>query len=293
MRILVVEDDPGARAVIESVLSKDLDARVETVELGERAIDLLARGSYDVVILDHHLPDTTGLTVLEHVQRVRPETVVIYLTGVGDEGVAQRALAEGAVNYLTKGLDTYQSLPMLVHDAFQRWEGQRPVVGESDLQAHAERHDPTVERSFDDRVAASRLKDLIVCSPEAEILYATLGHDHTNAVLAGDVTTWLRTAEVVADDAGLELGTMFGTLQGEPGTIALLAAPETVVLVGIYDRSVDPDGALDDLRTLLDELRDHPSAAPPSLDRAESRADGAGDVGMQGDPRGAEPTRET
>lgn len=293
MRILVVEDDPGARAVIESVLSKDLDARVETVELGERAIDLLARESYDVVVLDHHLPDTTGLTVLEHVQRVRPETVVIYLTGVGDEEIAQQALAQGAVNYLTKGLDTYQSLPMLVHDAFQRWEGQRPVVDQSDLQAHAEKQGPAVERSFDDRVADSRLKDLIVCSPEAEVLYSTLGHDHTNAMLAGDVTTWLRTAEVVAEDAGLELGTMFGTLQGEPGTIALLAAPETVVLVGIYDRSVDPDGALDDLRTLLEELRDHPSAAPGKPDPAEAHAGSAGDLGIQGGPRGAGRTRET
>lgn len=293
MRILVVEDDPGARAVIESVLSKDLDARVETVELGERAIDLLARETYDVVILDHHLPDTTGLTVLEHVQHVRPETVVIYLTGVGDEEIAQQALAQGAVNYLTKGLDTYQSLPMLVHDAFQRWEGQRPVVEPSDLQDHAERQDPTVERSFDDSVAASRLKDLIVCSAEAEILYSTLDHDHTNAVLAGDVTTWLRTAEVVAEDAGLELGTMFGTLQGEPGTIALLAAPQTVVLVGIYDRSVDPDRALGDLRTLLEELRERPPTEPEGPDQAQAHAGGAGDAGLQGGPRGAGPTRET
>lgn len=293
MRILVVEDDPGARAVIESVLSKDLDARVETVEIGERAIDLLARERYDVVILDHHLPDTTGLTVLEHVQRLRPETVVIYLTGVGDEEIAQQALAQGAVNYLTKGLDTYQSLPMLVHDAFQRWEGQRPIVDPSDLQTQAGDPNRQVERSFDDRVAASRLKDLIVCSPEADILYSTLEHDHTNAILAGDVTTWLRTAEVVADDAGLELGTMFGTLRGEPGTIALLAAPETVVLVGIYDRSVDPGGALDDLRTLLEELREDPSVAPEEADPEEAPAGGTGDVEIHGGPRGAGPTRET
>lgn len=292
MRILVVEDDPGARAVIESVLSKDLDARVDTVELGEEAVDRLARNRYDVVILDHQLPDTDGLTVLGHVQRIRPETVVIYLTGVGDEQIAQRALTRGAVNYLTKGLDTYQSLPMLVHDAFRRWEGQRPVVEPSDLQAHADRQDRSVERSFDDHVAASRLKDLVVCSPEGEILYSTLDHDHTNAILAGDVTTWLRTAEVVADDAGLELGTMFGTLQGEPGTIALLAAPETVVLAGIYDRSVDPEGALDDLRTLLDELRDQPSTAP-GPDPTRARPGGAGQVGAEGGPRGAEPTRET
>lgn len=261
MRILVVEDDPGTRTVVKSVLSSDLDARIDAAETGQDAIEHLDRELVDVVILDHELPDVNGLTVLEHVQRTCPGAVVIYLTGAGDEQVARRALEQGAVDYLTKGLDTYRELPKIVYDAFHEWRGDRPTV-----EAHT-RGDPRdagqtdLERPVDEALSDSPLDGLIVCSPDGGVLHSSLAQVDTGAILAGDAGTWVQAAEMLAEDAGLELGTTFGTLRGDPGTIALLAAPETVVLVGIYESPVEPSQGLEDLRSVLDRLREDPSIA--------------------------------
>jgi len=59
-------------------------------------------GGVDVVALDHHLPDQTGLSLLPRIKQLPDAPPVIYVTGSDDIHVAVSALKEGAADYVFK-----------------------------------------------------------------------------------------------------------------------------------------------------------------------------------------------
>lgn len=66
------------------------------------ARDALASGPWDLVLLDIHLPDGSGLDLLAQVRQRCPATPVLVLSAYGDEAFALRAFKLGASGYLTK-----------------------------------------------------------------------------------------------------------------------------------------------------------------------------------------------
>jgi DNA-binding response OmpR family regulator len=77
---------------------------------------LAQTGPHDVVLLDHHLPDTTGLELLGSLRAGEGRPSVILITGNGDESLAASALRQGADDYLIKD----QSLPRLLPEVIER-----------------------------------------------------------------------------------------------------------------------------------------------------------------------------
>ncbi|MBI5505075.1 MAG: response regulator [Deltaproteobacteria bacterium] len=104
MHILLVEDNPGDARLIKELLR---DTRSNGFDLAslpdlESALDRLARGAFDVVLLDLSLPDSNGLDTLAAVHAQAPRLPIVVLTGLDDEGTAIRALAAGAQDFLLK-----------------------------------------------------------------------------------------------------------------------------------------------------------------------------------------------
>ena len=78
-RILVVEDESTLCRNITRFLERaGLD--VTPAETGEAALALVDRRHFDLVITDLRLPDVDGLTVLDRVRSVSPDTVVLIMT---------------------------------------------------------------------------------------------------------------------------------------------------------------------------------------------------------------------
>jgi diguanylate cyclase (GGDEF)-like protein len=102
-RILVVDDSEVVRVMVSAML-RDAGYTVSEAENGQRAIDLLAREEFDVVITDLRMPEKDGFEVLEAVRRRSLHTEVIILTGTHAQDVscAVRALRLGAHDFLTK-----------------------------------------------------------------------------------------------------------------------------------------------------------------------------------------------
>jgi two-component system chemotaxis response regulator CheY len=104
-RILVVDDSPTIRRMVKASLAL-LPARAEFVEAasGLEAIERLALGAADLIVLDLNMPDMHGLEVLGFVRsHLKYRSVpVIVLTTRGDEASRQAALQGGASAYLTK-----------------------------------------------------------------------------------------------------------------------------------------------------------------------------------------------
>jgi two-component system chemotaxis response regulator CheY len=104
-RILIVDDSPTIRRMVKASLAS-LPASAEFVEAasGLEAIERLALGVVDLIVLDLNMPDMHGLEVLGFVRsHLKYRKVpVIVLTTRGDAASRQAALQGGASAYLTK-----------------------------------------------------------------------------------------------------------------------------------------------------------------------------------------------
>ena len=108
LNILLVEDNPADAASIELMLSEiELQQqqryRLKTADSISAGIRHLDEGSFDVVLLDFELPDSSGFDTLQRIQRSTPEVPIVALTGHSDEEFAARAISLGVQDYLVKG----------------------------------------------------------------------------------------------------------------------------------------------------------------------------------------------
>src|SRR5437667_643945 len=100
--LLLVDDDAAVVRAIGDYFER-IGYEVWRDGTGEQAMDTFHRVRPDVVLLDLHLPDSSGLVVLERLRR--EGAAVILLTGQGDIETAVKAMQLGAENFLTKPVD--------------------------------------------------------------------------------------------------------------------------------------------------------------------------------------------
>jgi PAS domain S-box-containing protein len=103
-RILVVDDDEGARRTLTLILErKGYD--VVTASTAQKALKAADDGRFNVGLLDIRLPDVKGVELLSPLQERHPDMELIMVTGYASSETAIRALNEGATAYITKPLN--------------------------------------------------------------------------------------------------------------------------------------------------------------------------------------------
>jgi DNA-binding NtrC family response regulator len=119
MSVLLIDDDPGIRKLLERELTRR-GLAVETAATGQEGLALLDRSSCEVVVCDVRLPDLDGLEVLRRIRDRDPDTTeVIVLTGHGTIDSAIEAIKSGAYHYLTKPVKVAE-LTALIQNAAER-----------------------------------------------------------------------------------------------------------------------------------------------------------------------------
>ncbi len=101
MRVLVVEDQPEMNALLVRQLN-DAHYSVDGCLNGNDALDYLAGGAYDAVVLDVMLPGVDGLEVLRRRRAAGDKTPVLLLTARDGVEDRVRGLDSGADDYLVK-----------------------------------------------------------------------------------------------------------------------------------------------------------------------------------------------
>ncbi len=99
-KLLIVDDEPDIRRTL-SLLFKDSYEVLEAGD-GNEAVRLAGSRAPDLVFLDVVMPGMDGLAALESLKKVRPNMIVIMLTGEQEIAVAKEALDHGASMYVTK-----------------------------------------------------------------------------------------------------------------------------------------------------------------------------------------------
>src|SRR5260370_33238098 len=100
-KVLIVDDEPGMRRILDVNLRRDSHVVVEAAGVAE-AIGLLTREDLAVVLTDHKMPVGSGLDVLHAAREDDPSTSVIFLTAVGTLELAVESMRDGAFDFLTK-----------------------------------------------------------------------------------------------------------------------------------------------------------------------------------------------
>ena len=117
-KILVVDDEPGMRRILNVNLRRDSHVVVEAAGVSA-ALALIKREDFDVVLTDQKMPDGDGLDVVQAVHEDDPTTSVIFLTAVGTLELAVESMRRGAFDFLTKPFDP-DVVKAAVHRASER-----------------------------------------------------------------------------------------------------------------------------------------------------------------------------
>jgi len=103
-RVLVVDDDLAMREMLnEFATLKGYTAR--SASSGADALRAVVEDPPDVVLLDIEMPGLAGADALIAIQAVAPTVKIIMVSGTSDAALAQRTLALGAFDYVTKPVD--------------------------------------------------------------------------------------------------------------------------------------------------------------------------------------------
>lgn len=101
---LVVDDEPDIRELLEITLARmNIDAR--TADSLESARALLRQEKFQLCLTDMNLPDGSGITLVQTIQRDYPNTPVAVITAYGSTEAAVASLKAGAFDFVSKPVE--------------------------------------------------------------------------------------------------------------------------------------------------------------------------------------------
>jgi len=116
--MLIVEDEPRYLESTRLLLAPYIQ-RIDTAMTGAQTLACLAQRSYDLVLLDLRLPDTTGHELMAHLRERYPGTLIIVMSGDNQIDSAIQCIRLGAYEYLRKPCEP-EELIRTVRNATQK-----------------------------------------------------------------------------------------------------------------------------------------------------------------------------
>ncbi len=103
-KILIVDDDQGIRKTLKNILEFE-KYQIDEAQDGFECLIKLKRNDYDIIILDIKMPKMDGMETLERIQKLKPDTPVLMISGHGTIDTAVDAVKKGAYDFIQKPPD--------------------------------------------------------------------------------------------------------------------------------------------------------------------------------------------
>jgi DNA-binding response OmpR family regulator len=113
MKILVVDDEEGARELFFTILT-DEGYDVTLANGGQEALTLFQNGQFDLVVTDIKMPGMDGLQLLQEIRKGGSKVDVIMVTAYGEVETYLKAMSLGAAEYINKPI-RIKELKRIVH----------------------------------------------------------------------------------------------------------------------------------------------------------------------------------
>lgn len=100
-QILIVEDEPNNRELLEILLS-GTKASVISTAYGLEAFSIVKNNTIDLIFMDIRLPDSNGLEITAEIRKTHPDLPIIAQTAFADIENKEKALFSGCNNFMAK-----------------------------------------------------------------------------------------------------------------------------------------------------------------------------------------------
>lgn len=102
-RILIVDDDRFARAVLRDALEQEAaDAVISEAGDGDEALEQVRAEPPDLVLLDLFMPKRSGIQALTDIREAAPATQVVVISSLDSSALMEQAKQAGAVSFILK-----------------------------------------------------------------------------------------------------------------------------------------------------------------------------------------------
>jgi two-component sensor histidine kinase len=155
-RVLFIDDDAALRRLAQRALQRR-GYQVDIAASGPEGVAMAAATCFDLVAVDHFMPELDGLATLERLRALPNAPPVVYVTGAEESRIAVAALKAGAVDYIVKtvGEDFFDLLDSTFRQALAAVTLRREKArAEAELQASNEQLQAML-REVNHRVANS------------------------------------------------------------------------------------------------------------------------------------------
>jgi len=253
LRVLYAEDSAAdADLTTAHFASVAPDLVLDIVDSGKQCLARLSPSLYDVLLLDHHLPDMDGVDVLRELNAREMPLPVVVVTGVGDEDLVVQVLGLGACDYVPKHGNYLDGLPGVLRRAVTE---HRRVQPRQDTPARRQRRRVLYveQNSADIDLTSKHLSEaaphftIEVARSSAEAL-ASVQNGHFDLVLTDLRMPDMSALELLREARNRELPVPFVVITGRGDEAAAVAA----LKLGAYDYIVKRDGYLTHLPHALD-----------------------------------------
>ncbi len=142
-RILVVDDTKTNLTVVEGLL-KQTQITVDTAISGMEALDMVCKYKYDIIFLDHRMPEMDGIQTFHAMEtavyNINKDVPVIALTANAVSGSREMYFKEGFTNYMSKPVDPIK-LEEMIMSYLPSYKVSKP--GDSDFVSDSKEADET------------------------------------------------------------------------------------------------------------------------------------------------------
>ena len=118
VKALIVDDEPMNLVVATSLFS-DYDMSIDTAGSGREAINKYRSSEYDIVFMDHMMPEMDGVECMKHIKKMAQDmaksVLVVALTANAVSGAKEMFMREGFDGFIAKPIDMSEFERVLTH----------------------------------------------------------------------------------------------------------------------------------------------------------------------------------
>lgn len=103
-KILVIDDEKSIRKTLREILEYE-NFKVDEAADGAEGSSMAEKDDYDIILCDIKMPKVDGMEALDRIQKAKPDTPIVMISGHGTIETAVEAVKKGAFDFIAKPLD--------------------------------------------------------------------------------------------------------------------------------------------------------------------------------------------
>jgi two-component system, cell cycle sensor histidine kinase and response regulator CckA len=139
INLLVVDDDPQALPLVEmALMDAHFERHIEVASTVTAGLERIKADEHDIYLIDHRLPDGTGINLIHEAKKAGITKPFILMTGYGSGALDEAAFHEGAADYVEKHMLSAH-LERAIRYAVRDWNASRTLRDREDQLRHAQK----------------------------------------------------------------------------------------------------------------------------------------------------------